>query len=74
MQGIPIRDYFAANADISWIKSASPGEAFRRTGVDIPNGDESTNPQQWVRFWVKVEIAWRWRYANLMMEGSERGL
>ena len=71
MTEISRRDYFAATADIAWIEGASPGEAFRRTGVPIPPGDESTNPQQWIKFWVTVEIAWRWRYANLMMKGSE---
>jgi len=74
MEVISRRDYFAANADISWIYDASPGEAFRRTGVSIPPGDTTTNPQQWIRFWVKVEIAWRWKYADLMMEGSDNGV
>lgn len=74
MMSVPLRDYFAANADITWINGVSPGEAFRRTGVDIPSGTESSNPNQWVKFWVKVEIAWRWKYADLMMQGSENGI
>lgn len=73
MTQVPLRDFFAANADITWISSATPGMAFRRTGVQIPAGNESTNPQQWVRFWVKVEIAWRWIYADLMLKGSDSG-
>ena len=73
---INIRDYFAAHADVSWIRNAnSQGnqtgalEASRRTGVVIPSAPATD--EEWSEFWIRVEVVWRWKFADYMLQGTE---
>jgi hypothetical protein len=68
MEHISFRNYLAAHADVSWIKNSTPENAELKTGVEYP-GAEATEKQK-AKFWIRVEIAWRWQYADLMLKGS----
>ena len=63
------RDYFAAHANIDWIKTTTPQKASFKTGVPVPQGTPVTD-EQWEEFWETVEVKWRWKYANLMLQGE----
>lgn len=65
---IPLRDFFAANADITWIKDATVEFASKKADVNEPPANPTVN--QLANFWVKVEIKWRWKYADLMTLGK----
>jgi hypothetical protein len=69
---ISVRDFFAGHADLTWIDKTNPDEASRRTGVAVPGA--GATDLQWTKFWVRVDIAWRWRFADLMSKGQENGI
>lgn len=76
MINVERRDYFAANADTSWIDRGSRvpanlDNASALTGVPVPS-DPISDADLYL-FWVRVEIAWRWKFADLMAEGKDTG-
>jgi hypothetical protein len=69
------RDYFAATADVSWVSWTSTDStlmiaASKKAGVPTPS---TISINSVVKFWARAEIAWRWRYANLMYDGLDTG-
>ena len=66
---IQLRDYFAAHANINWIKTTTSAKASFKTGVPVPIGTPVTD-EQWEAFWELVEVKWRWKYASLMLKGQ----
>jgi len=66
MEQIARRDFFAAHANILWMNGATMEEASFRSNMKIPN---VLTPEKIARFWIKAEIKWRWRYADMMCEG-----
>ncbi len=69
MKDISRRDYFAATADVTWTKDATLERAAAKSGVNAPGANPTE--QQLANFWIKVEIAWRWKYADLMLRGRD---
>ena len=73
MNDVSRRDFFAANADISWMKD-NYGEYLsidfiaEKCGINRP--PSPLNIRQVSNFITRAEIAWRWRYADLMLKGS----
>ena len=73
MNDITRRDFFAANADTSWINRGSVVQgdidnAHDLTGVPKPSVSDKDAVYN---FWVRVEIAWRWKFADLMHDGFD---
>ena len=68
MDQISRRDYFAAQANIEWIKTTTPTKASQKTGVPVPS--VSPNDPAWEDFWEAVEVKWRWKYADNMLKGE----
>lgn len=66
---ISTRDYFAASADVTWMNNATLQEISFKTGVSVPPGNP--NSQQIIKFKIRAEIAWRWRYSDFMLDGFE---
>ena len=69
METVSRRDYFAAHANIDWIKTSTSDKASLKTGIAVPVGTPVTDAQ-WEKFWEDVEVAWRWKYANNMLIGK----
>ncbi len=67
MNEISIRNFFAATADVTWMATTSASNAELKTGVLAPK--QTDPPEAFVKFWISAEIAWRWRYADLMLQG-----
>ena len=65
---IPLRDFFAATADVTWMKSASIEFAGAKADVNPPPANPT--PNQLANFWTKVELKWRWKYADFMVRGK----
>lgn len=63
------RDFFATNANLSWLHTISTDAAAAKAGINPPPANPTT--QQLANFWIKAEIAWRWRYADLMLKGRD---
>lgn len=63
------RDHFASIADVSWIRKESSDMVTLITGVNHP--PEPMSDAQKATFYVRAEIAWRWKFANLMLKGEE---
>ena len=68
MKHIGLRYFFAATADVDWIKDASIPYASAKADVNPPPDNPTDN--QLSNFWVKVELKWRWKYADLMLKGA----
>ncbi len=62
------RDYFAIHANVDWIKNANTKGASVRTG--IPKPDNQATEEEVIEFWVKVEVTWRWKFADSMLRGE----
>lgn len=65
---VSLRNYFAATADVGWMRGCTAEEAEAKTGVKAPAG----NPipaDKLAKFWIRVEVTWRWIYADLMLDG-----
>jgi len=69
MNEISLRNYFAANADVTWIKGSSIEYAAAKADVNPPPANPTDN--QLANFWTRVEIKWRWKYADLMLKGRD---
>ena len=69
MNEVSRRDYFAATADITWINTSNTAYASAKTGVNPPPANPTDD--QLSNFWIKVEIKWRWKYADLMLKGKD---
>ena len=68
MSEISLRNYFAANAYVDWIKDASIEFASKKSDVQEP--PPNPTPNQLANFWIKVELKWRWKYADMMLQGK----
>jgi len=62
------RDFFAATANVDWIKT-SPS-AIVALICDINDLPPTPTDGQKALFYVKAEIKWRWRYSGLMLSGK----
>lgn len=62
------RDYFAAHADVSWIATASIPYACAKADTNPPPPNPTDN--QLSNFWIRVELKWRWKFADLMVSGK----
>lgn len=70
MESVSRRDFFAATADVSWIKADTKIEYIAmKSGIETI--EVKATPDQVVQFYLKAEIAWRWRYADLMIKGLD---
>ena len=69
MEEMTRRDYFAAFADVGWMNGATADFITLKTGVNHP--PEPMTDAQKALFYTRAQIAWRWRYADLMVKGSE---
>lgn len=69
MNEISLRNYFAATADVSWMRSVTIEQAVAKADVNPPPAQPTEN--QLANFWIKVEIKWRWKYADLMLKGKD---
>lgn len=74
MKDISRRDYFAATADVSWLKGefgelANLEFIAEKAGINVPASPMTI--RQLTNFLSKAEIAWRWRYADLMLRGRD---
>lgn len=65
---ISLRNYYAAQADVSWINSASIEYACEKADVNPP--PDNPTAKQLANFWIRVELKWRWKYADLMLSGK----
>lgn len=69
MTQVPLRDYFAATADVDWIYSSPVDVVAARADVNPPPANPTA--QQLANFYVRAEIKWRWKYADLMLKGKD---
>lgn len=69
MTEISRRDYFASNANVSWLHNITTTEAALKAGVNPP--PQTPTEQQLANFWIRAEIVWRWKYADLMLRGKD---
>lgn len=74
MNEISRRDYFASTADLSWMRGEfgelMPLEFIAdKVGINPPPSPITT--RQLARFLTRVEILWRWQYADLMLKGRD---
>ena len=69
MKDVSRRDFFAALADVSWMRNAQEDYISARTGVSHP--PLPLNDTQMANFMNRAERAWRWRYADTMLKGFE---
>ena len=70
MNEVTLRDYYAATADVTWMVGASLEYIEAKSGVTAPTG--GTIPiQVLAKFMIRAENAWRWRYSDFMMDGTE---
>lgn len=66
---ISLRDYFAATANVSWLHNISADDAALKAGINAPG--QGATAQQIANFWIRAEIAWRFRYSDLMLKGKD---
>ena len=69
MNDISLRNFYAATADVSWMQGATISFASEKAGVNPPP-DPPTDAQL-ANFWIRVELKWRWKYADLMLKGRD---
>lgn len=64
---IPLRDYFAATADVGWMVGATTDYAAEKSGANPP--PPNPTDAQLATFWIRAELKWRFKYADLMLKG-----
>jgi hypothetical protein len=67
--GMTLRDYFAAKADVSQIKASSIADAEKLAGRALPKGDEV----EAFKWQCEVVAAMRYAMADAMLVVRERG-
>lgn len=65
---ISLRDFFAANADVSWMQGATIEFASEKSGATPPPANPTE--KQLANFWIRAELKWRWKYADFMIDGK----
>ena len=69
MNEISVRNFYSATADVTWLYNISTDAAAAKTGINPP--PPTPTEQQLANFWIRAEIVWRWKYADLMIKGRD---
>jgi hypothetical protein len=71
-EGMTLRDYFAAHCD-GIDADISPEYLSKMTGIEKPEGNYTTHPDEWISFWLKGEAKVKYMQADAMLAERQKG-